>query len=159
DGTFTYTPNVNFNGTDSFTYTLDGAGGSDTATVTVNPVNDAPVAGNDATAGLENTAITTGNVLGNDTDVDSTLTPHSISAFSQGAHGTVASNGDGTFTYTPNASFNGTDSFTYTLNDGAGGSDTATVTITVDSVVHGAPVAGDDAAAGSEDTAITTGNV
>jgi Ca2+-binding RTX toxin-like protein len=66
--------------------------------------------------------------------VDSTLTPASISGFSQGAHGTVASNGDGTFTYTPTANFNGTDSFTYTLNDGAGGSATATVTVTVNPI-------------------------
>src|SRR5262245_48110726 len=161
NGTFTYTPNANFNGTDSFTYTLnDGAGGSDTATVTVtvNPVNDAPVTGNDAAAGLQNTAITTGNVLANDTDVDSTLTPASISAFSQEADGTVASTADATFTYTPNTNFNGTDTFTYTLNDGVGGSATATVTITV-TPVNDAPVAGNNAAAGNEDSAITTSNV
>ena len=51
DGTYTYTPVANYNGADSFTYTVnDGNGGSNTYTVaiTVNPVNDAPVAGNDA---------------------------------------------------------------------------------------------------------------
>ena len=91
---------------------------------------------------------TTGSVLANDTDVDNTLTGASITAFSQGAHGTVVNNGNGTFTYTPNTNFNGTDSFTYTLSDGAGGSDTATVTVTVNPV-NDAPVAGDDAAAGN----------
>ena len=161
NGTFTYTPTANFNGTDSFTYTLnDGAGGSNTATVTVtvNPVNDAPVAGNNAAAGNEDTAITTGNVLANDSDVDNTLTAASITAFSQGAHGTVVNNGNGTFTYTPYANFNGTDSFTYTLNDGAGGSNTANITITVYPVDDPA-VAQDDAVATTESAAILTGSL
>ena len=69
-------------------------------------------------------------MLANDTDVDNTLTPASITAFTQGTNGTVVSNDNGTFTYTPNANFNGTDSFTYTISDGTS-SDTATVTITV----------------------------
>ena len=72
DGSFTYTPNANFNGTDSFTYTAsDGAAASNVATVTitVNAVNDAPVAVNDTATTDEDTAVS-GNVLGNDTDVD-----------------------------------------------------------------------------------------
>src|SRR3954447_20197606 len=71
DGTFTYTPNLNFNGSDSFTYTVtDDPGATSTATVhlTVNPVNDAPVAQDDVASGNEDTAITTGNVLANDSD-------------------------------------------------------------------------------------------
>ena len=103
-------------------------------TITVNPVNDAPVAVDDAAAGSEDTAVTIGNVLANDTDIDNTLTAASITGFSQAANGTIAYNNDGTFTYTPNADFNGADSFTYTLDDGAGGLDTATVNLTVTAV-------------------------
>src|SRR5712675_727090 len=163
DGTFTYTPAANFNGPDSFTYTVDdGAGGTSTATVniTVDPVNDAPVAADDSASTSEDTAVITGNVLANDSDVDNALTPANISAFDATSvnGGTVANNGDGTFTYTPAANFNGPDSFTYTVDDGAGGTSTATVNITVDPV-NDAPVAADDSASTSEDTAVITGNV
>ena len=59
----------------------------------------------------------------------------SISATTNGAHGTVAITGGGTgLTYTPNADYFGPDSFTYTISDGNGGSDTATVNITVTNV-------------------------
>src|SRR5207253_2871777 len=67
-----YTPAANYNGADSFTYTIDdGHGGTATATVSVaiTAVNDAPVAGNDAATTAEDTAVTI-VVLGNDTDVD-----------------------------------------------------------------------------------------
>ncbi len=156
NGTVTYTPNLNFNGTDTFSYTVtDDAGNSATATVniTVDPVNDAPVAVNDTAATNEDTPVTTDNVLANDTDVDSTLTPASITAFTQGINGTVVNNDDGTFTYTPNADFNGTDSFTYTISDGIS-SDTATVNITVHPV-NDPPVAVNDIAATNEDTPVT----
>src|SRR5262249_22092936 len=135
-----------------------GAFREETFTITVTPVNDAPVAGDDAAAGSEDTAITIGNVLANDIDIDNTLTPASITAFSQGAHGTVVNNGNGTFTSTPNATFNATASLSHTLTDGTGGSHADTITVTV-TPVNDAPVTGNDAAAGSEDTAITTGNV
>ena len=65
-----------------------------------------------------------------------------MAAVTQGAHGTVAINPDGTLTYSPNAGFDGGDSFTYTVNDGHGGSDTATVAVTVNAAGggNGAPV-------------------
>ena len=68
DGTITYTPDADFNGSDSFTYTIsDGNGGTDTATVTVtvDPVNDAPDAVDDARSTPEDTPVTI-PVLGND---------------------------------------------------------------------------------------------
>ena len=71
-GAFTYTPDANFNGTDTFTYTAsDGTAVSNVATVTitVTAVNDAPVAVNDSASTPEETAVS-GNVLANDTDVD-----------------------------------------------------------------------------------------
>lgn len=136
DGTFTYTPNAGYNGNDSFTYTVDdGNGNSDTATVNVTvsaappPPNAAPDAIDDAVTTNEDTAVTTGNVLANDTDPDGDTL--SITGFTQGSNGTVINNNDGTFTYTPNPDFSGSDSFTYTVDDGNGGTDTATVHITV----------------------------
>ena len=94
------------------------------------------LAGNDSASTSEDTPVITGNVLLNDTDVDNTLTPANISAFdaTSANGGTVASNGDGTFTYTPAADFNGPDSFSYTVDDGAGGTSTATVNIDVAAV-------------------------
>ena len=76
DGSFTYTPAANFSGTDSFTYTAsDGTAVSNVATVTmtVTGVNDAPIAVNDTASTTEEAAVS-GNVLGNDTDVDTGTT-------------------------------------------------------------------------------------
>ena len=132
--------------TRSPTRSTDDAGNSVTATVniTVNPVNDAPAAVNDTASTNEDTPVTTVDVLANDTDVDNTLMPASITAFTQGTNGTVVSNDNGTFTYTPNANFNGTDSFTYTISDGTS-SNTATVNITVNpSVVVTGPSSAND---------------
>ena len=127
---------LDFETTPSFTLTVQASDGtlSDTAAITVNlnNLNEAPVAGDDVAVTTENTAVTTGNVLANDSDVDSVLSPASISAFDAVSvnGGTVVNNGDGTFTYTPGVNFTGIDTFTYTVSDGLL-SDTATVTITV----------------------------
>jgi VCBS repeat-containing protein len=132
-GSVTYTPNANFNGTDSFAYTVsDGNGGTSIATVnvTVNPVNDAPVANNDTATTNEDTPVSV-NVVANDSDVEGdSLT---VSGVTQGANGTVTF-ADGSVTYTPNANFNGSDSFTYTVSDGNGGTATAKVSVTVNPI-------------------------
>jgi VCBS repeat-containing protein/parallel beta-helix repeat protein len=133
DGSYTYSPNANWNGSDSFTYTAnDGSLNSNVATVsiTVNAVNDAPIANNDSVTTNEDAPITS-NVVANDMDVEGdTLT---VSAVTQGANGTVSFAG-GTVTYTPNANWNGTDSFTYTVSDGNGGFASAAVSVTVNPV-------------------------
>ncbi|WP_178861817.1 cadherin-like domain-containing protein, partial [Thiomicrorhabdus cannonii] len=137
DGTVTYTPVANYNGPDSFTYTItDGQGGTDTATVsiTVNPQNDPPVALDDAYSTDEDIAleISAASLLSNDTDIDQdTLV---ITGFTQPLHGEVVDNGNGTFTYKPDSNYFGDDSFTYTVSDGNGGTDSATVNLTVNSV-------------------------
>ena len=88
--TFTYTPALNFHGGDSFTYTGERRHGglerSATVTVTVTPVNDAPVAVNDAATTAEDAAVS-GNVLTNDTDVDAgtTLTATLVASPANGA--------------------------------------------------------------------------
>ncbi len=134
DGTLTYTPAADYNGSDSFSYTVtDGNGGTDTATVnlTVNPENDNPVALDDTASTNEDAALTlnAGDLLANDSDLDGDSL--AIDQFTQPAHGTVVDNGDGTLTYTPAADYNGSDSFSYTVTDGNGGTDTATVNLTV----------------------------
>jgi VCBS repeat-containing protein len=164
DGSFTYTPDADFHGTDSFTYEVsDGHGGSDqaTVTITVDPVNDAPVAQADAFTTDEDVALT-GNMLadngaGADADVDGDALTVNTTPVSGPANGTLVLAADGSFTYTPDADFHGTDSFTYEVADGHGGSDQATVTITVDPV-NDAPVAQADAFTTAEDTALN-GNV
>ncbi|KUJ79146.1 hypothetical protein AVO45_19100 [Ruegeria marisrubri] len=139
DGTFGYTPDSDFNGSDSFVYSInDGRGGSDTATasIDVNSVNDAPVAVDDNVTTDENVPLS-GNVLvdngnGADFDVDGdTLTVALVSGPSNGA---LTLNADGTFDYTPDANFIGADSFVYEIDDGNGGSDMATVSVTVNAV-------------------------
>ena len=152
DGSFTYTPNLNFNGADSFTYKAnDGTLDSNVAKVniSVSSVNDAPVALDDTASTPENTPVVLA-VLANDTEVDGD--PLKIDSFSQPGHGTVADNGDGTLTYTPLTNFTGEDSFTYTAGDGHGGSATAKVTVTVKPAGEVIIDAGNQAGDGNADT-------
>lgn len=130
DGTFTYTPNPDFNGVDSFTYQIsDTLAASDQATVTINidPINDAPVAVQDDFSTDEGTELTF-NVLANDTDVDGdSLTIQSFDPTT--LDGMLVDNGNGSFTYTLNAGFSGTDTFSYTVSDGT---ETATTTANIE---------------------------
>jgi VCBS repeat-containing protein len=157
DGSFTYTPAANFNGTDTFTYRAsDGTLDSNlaTVTITVTAINDAPTAAADEYSTAEDTALTVAapGLLGNDTDLDSsTLTAAVVTG---PGHGTLTLNADGSFTYTPAANFNGTDTFTYRASDGSAQSNLATVTITVNPVSD-APVATNDAYSTAEDTPLT----
>lgn len=142
DGSFTYTPAANFNGTDSFTYRAQSGStlsAPATVTITVNPVNDAPVAVQDAFMTDEDVmlAVAAPGVLTNDSDVDGdTLRAILVSDVS---NGTLSLSTNGAFTYVPGADFNGTDSFTYHAHDGALSSATAAVTITVNAI-NDAPV-------------------
>ncbi len=157
-GDVVFTPTADYNGPATFDYTIsDGNGGIDTATVTVNvgPVNDPPVAVNDAATTNEDTTIFNLPILGNDSDVDGD--PLTITGTPTAANGTVTVNADGTINYTPNANYNGTDTINYTISDGNGGTDTATVTVTVN-VVNDGPDAVNDIATGTEDTALTLTN-
>jgi type IV pilus assembly protein PilY1 len=151
----TYQPNLDFNGIDTFDYTVsDGNGGTDTATVTVNvtAVNDDPVANDDPASMAEDGLPTTVSVLGNDTDAEGDSL--SVTGVTQPTNGSVTFTA-ADVTYTPNADFNGADPFTYTVSDGNGGTDTATVTMNV-TAVNDDPVANDDPASMAEDDVPTT---
>lgn len=140
DGAVNYSPKLNFSGADSFTYRFTSAGVQSniaTVNITVNPVNDAPVAVQDSVSTAFNTAINI-NALANDTDADGNVL--SIAAITgTPASGSVVKNPDNTFTYTPNTGFTGTDRFYYTATDGTLTSNVARVTVTVRS--NQAPVA------------------
>src|SRR5207249_331615 len=130
NGSFSYVPAANYNGTDSFTYKAnDGQAdsGSATVSITITGVNDAPLALNDSYTTTENTTLNVAapGVLVNDSDLD----PYtSLSrSLSQPTHGSLTLNGNGSFSYTPAANYNGTDSFTYKANDGLADSGIATV--------------------------------
>jgi CSLREA domain-containing protein len=163
DGTINYTPNANYNGPDSFTYTVsDGKGGTDTATVnlTVNAVNDAPVAANDTKTTDEETPLTfpSSDLVGNDDagapdESGQTLT---VTEVFDGTHGTVDLGADGNITFTPEANYHGDATFDYRVCDNGSPSEcsieTAVVTVTV-SPVNDAPEAVNDSATTDEDTA------
>ena len=151
DGTFSYTPDLDYFGTDSFSYRLsDGPLDSNLATVslTVTPVNDAPVAADVAMTTAEDTPLVI--ALGAyASDVDSTnITTQVVTG---PAHGVLVQNNDGTYSYTPDANYNGADSFTYKVNDGELDSNSATVNLTI-TAMNDAPVAVDTQAVGFEDT-------
>jgi surface adhesion protein len=102
-------------------------------TVTVIPVNDAPVANNDSTDTLEGAPVVI-DVLANDTDVDGdSLTITAASA----TNGTVSINTDNTLTFTPAANFSGTATINYSISDGNGGISTAQAFIEVQPVANG----------------------
>ncbi|UTF61348.1 Ig-like domain-containing protein [Gilvimarinus sp. DA14] len=154
NGEVRYTPDANFTGQDTFTYTVsDGNGGTDTGTVTVtvDPENDPPVAVNDNVTVSEDSGATVIDVLANDSDVESDLL--SVTAVTQPSNGTVALV-NGEVRYTPDANFTGQDTFTYTVSDGNGGTDTGTVTVTVDPE-NDPPVAVNDNVTVSEDSGAT----
>ncbi|MBN2509445.1 MAG: tandem-95 repeat protein, partial [Spirochaetales bacterium] len=147
-----YAPDENYNGADSFTYTVsDGNGGTANATVsiTVNPVNDAPSAVNDASSVLESGTVLI-NVLENDTDVDGDSL--AVASVTTPGNGTAAVEGT-QVRYTPSAGYSGGDSFSYTATDGNGGTASATVTVTI-GPVNDPPTAANDNASVDEDGSV-----
>lgn len=143
DGSFTYTPNVNFFGTDTFTYhASDGFTPSNIATVTITVVQtaDIPVAENDLYSVYQDNTLVVpaAGVLTNDVDVNHD--PLTAVLFQTTTHGTLTLNSDGSFTYTPDAGYFGTDSFSYYAFDGTNNSNLATAGI----VIHGPGVPVDD---------------
>lgn len=132
----TYTPNQDFNGIDVFSYTIsDGAGGTASATVTVNvtSLNDVPVAHNSSATVYEDNQVT---ITLEGSDVDGDILTFAIAAGP--FHGALAefNSATGLVTYVPEAEYNGQDSFTFIVTDNSANSTTAIVTITVDPVAE-----------------------
>ncbi|MEP1587141.1 MAG: tandem-95 repeat protein [Tateyamaria sp.] len=157
DGTVTFNPAENFNGEVTISYAItDGNGGTDTAihTITVTPVNDAPVAVDDIAETFEDEPVVI-DLIGNDTDVDGD--PLNIGTVSVPAEqGTVVDNGDGTVTFTPAPNYTGPAEITYTVQDGQGGEDSGEAVVNVEVIgVNDGPQAVDDAVTTDEDTPIT----
>ena len=151
NGDVLYTPPADFNGPVTLNYTVsDGNGGTDSASVsvTVNAVNDAPIANPDSGTVNEDSSVII-DVLTNDTDVDGDALSITNAA---SPNGSVTFSGNN-ITFTPTADFNGATTVTYTVSDGAGGTASGTVTINVTNV-NDAPVASDDTASTNEDTAV-----
>jgi hypothetical protein len=162
DGSFIYTPTLNYYGGDSFTYyAFDGQANSNIATVylLISPVNDAPVAVADAYTTTEDTPleIAAPGLLANDSDTEGQpLTAELVTFAEQGGIVIVL---DGAFVYTPDPDYNGLDTFTYRANDGQLDSNVVTVTLTVNPV-NDAPLvdAGADQAATEGQSVSFSGN-
>jgi VCBS repeat-containing protein len=164
DGSFTYTPTVDFNGTREFTYvagdpTLDSS--EATVTITVSPVSDPPVARDDAFTIDEDTARELWPLYNDydpdglyDPDSSEDLDPTTLTVVTDTAHGTLTNNGDGTVYYAPDASYNGSDSFVYEICDGTSRCDSAIADITL-LPVNDPPVATDDAYGVDEDNPLS----
>ena len=126
---------------------MDGDCDTAVVTITINAVDDAPVANDDSNTTNEDTPVS-GSVTGNDTPSGDGGNTYSLVGVNGGAaNGTVSLDGAGNYTYTPNANFNGTDTFTYQLCDVDGDCDTAVVTITIVAVTD--PIDADDDASGN----------
>ena len=168
-GVVTFTPILNFNGTTTpINYTVNDNDGLTsniaTITVTVNDVNDPPVAVNDTASTNEDTPVDI-SILTNDSDPDGTLNVTSVdldpatlgqqTSFTVPAEGTYTVNNLGVVTFTPILNFNGTTTpINYTVNDNDGlTSNIATITVTVNDV-NDPPVAVNDTASTNEDTPV-----
>jgi uncharacterized repeat protein (TIGR02543 family) len=122
-----YTPVPGYAGSDTFTYTASDGLTSSTANVSVTITSTTLLAVDDSASVLQDSGANPLNVLANDA---STL-PMSITAVTQGAHGSVAiTNGGANLAYAPNTGYYGSDSFTYTTSNSAV-SRSATVNIVV----------------------------
>src|SRR5207249_3417936 len=149
-GAVTYTPNTNYNGPDSFAFTVSDGSllATGTVSITVTPVNDPPIANNQSVTTPEDTAT---NLVLTASDVDGNpLTFVIVSGPTNGVLSAVNMN-TGAMTYTPNTNYNGGDSFTFLVNDGLTNSATATVSITV-TAINDAPVANNQSVTTPEDT-------
>ena len=158
DGSFKFTPDSSFSGSDSFSYKVSDGTYSDTgtATITVDPApNVAPVANDDTYTAMAGTTLdvpANAGVLANDTDANGdALTAILVNGPS---HGLLTLNGDGSFSFTAAGDFSGNDSFTYMVSDGTADSAVATASITVDAP-NTAPVALDDSYSTNYRTALS----
>ena len=157
DGTYTFSPNENFNGEVSLDVVVvdeDGATDSTTADITVLEVNDPPIAGATSYSVNEDEVITISSeqLLANASDVEGDVAIDSVSY--SGSDGIFTDNGDGTFSFAPNENFNGDVSLNVVVVDEDGA--TASTNASIDVLpINDAPVSGDLAYSVDEDGSIT----
>ncbi len=154
DGTYTYTPDANFVGTDFFLWSAQDPAGASTGPVrvdvNVSEINDPPVIQDDGIVTQEDRSIN-GQVVGSDPDGD----PLTWTVVTQPTNGSLAFNSNfGSYTYTPDPNFFGRDFFEVVANDGAEDSAVSTIDITVTSV-NDIPVVPPTAFSATEDTPLT----
>jgi hypothetical protein len=157
NGAYAYRADPDWSGTDSFSYRAFNTNlysAPVAVTITVTPVNDAPVSAADvATIAMDATlTVPAPGVLGNDTDVDGDSLITSLTA--EPSHGALALAGNGSYSYVPAPGFSGTDTFTYRAFDGAAYSAPAVVTI-ITTEFNVAPVANADSATVAENATLT----
>ena len=154
NGTFIYTPDPGFTGTDTFTYSASDGTLSGSATVTISISNVAPVATDDSASVSHDRTLNVPapGVLANDTDANG----DSLTAVLETgpAHGSLTLDPDGSYQYVPVAGYVGPDSFTYRADDGALTSAPATVSL---SITNAAPVAVDDSTTAAKNVAKSVG--
>jgi VCBS repeat-containing protein len=156
-GAYTYQPALNFFGTQTITYSVCDPGGTcsqGTLVITVEPVNDRPVAVDDSFVILEDQVLN-GNAALNDTDAETASMVYTV--IDAPDFGSVVMQPNGQFVYTPNANYFGSDMIVYHATDASGASDVATITISITSV-NDTPVVVGETINGVEDT-VVTGNV
>jgi VCBS repeat-containing protein len=156
NGTFTYAPDPDYNGSDSFTILIsDGQGGTDeqVVSVTVTPVNDAPDASATNSVTTAEDSASAATAIGA-SDVDGDTLAYSEKPGAGPAHGSVSFNqAAGTFTYTPAPNYNGSDSFTIVIDDGHGGTAEQAVSVTVTGVNDAPTAPANGSVTTAEDTA------
>ncbi|MDN2483094.1 tandem-95 repeat protein [Vibrio agarivorans] len=157
DGTYTFSPNENFTGDISLDVTVvdeDGATADTTAGITVIEVNDPPVAGDTAYSVNEDEVLTFSaeQLLAQSSDIEGEVALESVSY--SGSDGILTDNGDGTFSFAPNANFNGDVALDVVVVDEDGATDTATASIDV-LPINDAPVSGSTSYQVNEDGSIT----
>ncbi len=135
-GFYAYTPNPDFNGTDSFEYEICDDGNPvlcaiATVNITINPVNDAPTAVADALYTTTD-SILIANVLTNDSDIDGDMLSANTTIVSNPVNGTVSIQANGDITYQSNSGYSGIDAFDYEVCDPSGLCSTTTVTVIIE---------------------------
>ncbi|OED72106.1 tandem-95 repeat protein [Vibrio cyclitrophicus] len=157
NGTYTFSPNENFNGEVSLDVVVtdeEGATEATTAGISVLEVNDPPVAGSTSYTVHEDNSITISNeqLLANSSDIEGEFAIDSV-AYS-GADGVFEDNGNGTYTFSPNENFNGEVSLDVVVTDEEGATEATTAGVTV-LEVNDPPVAGSTSYSVNEDEVIT----
>ncbi|WP_275895741.1 tandem-95 repeat protein [Vibrio splendidus] len=157
DGSYTFAPNENFNGDIDISFDVSDGALTTSANIdlTVNDVNDAPVAGSTSYSVDEDGILTISDaqLLANSSDVDGSVSVDSVAY--TGTDGILTDNGDGTHSFAPNENFNGSVSLDVTVVDDDGATDVTTAGIDVIAVNDTPVVSGDLAYSVDEDGAIT----